>query len=351
MAERTNHEVTHEQLLLSRKGTIFEEGWARKPVWRYDRKAIKAPRIRIKEWDYYAITSRSGGWTLCGTISDLGYAGLFSISYIDYSKGRFSQADKIRFLTMHKTGLSPSSSKDNEVCFSCEDMRLSFIKKGTRRNVLLSAPKMVLPDGRVGLDARFELVQPKEMESMNIATSWEENRKAFYLNEKVNCMPATGTIRRGNDTDVIEFGDDVWGVLDWGRGRWTYRNTWYWGSGSGSVDGHSFGFNIGYGFTDRSPASENVLFYDGRIHKLADIEFCIPEDDLMKPWRFTSSDGRFEMDFEPAVDRFSDTKALIIRSKQHQVFGYFTGDAVLDDGKVIHLDSFPAFAEKVYNRY
>ncbi len=346
-----NHEVTKKQDLLSNKGTIVEEGWARHPVWIYDRKMIKASKLRIKEWDYYAITSKKDGWTLCGTISDLGYAGLFSISFIDYNKGAFAQTDKMKFFTLHKTGLSPSSAKDNDVCFSCEDMRLTFVKKGIKRNVLISAPKLVLPDGRVGLDARFELLQPNEMESMNIATSWAEKRNAFYLNEKVNCMPAKGTLRRGNDTETIDFDDDVWGVLDWGRGRWTYKNTWYWGSGSGSVDGHLFGFNIGYGFTDRTPASENVIFYDGKIHKLDDIEFCIPEDDIMKNWKFTSSDGRFEMDFKPVVDRFSDTNALIIRSRQHQVFGYFTGDAKLDDGTVIHLDRFPAFAEKVYNRY
>ncbi len=351
MASERNHEVTKQQDLLTRKGVIAEEGWARTPVWSYDRKAIKAPKIRIKEWDYYAITNIREGWTLCGTISDLGYAGLFSISYIDYNRKAFSQADKMKFFTLHKTGLAPSSRMDNEVCFSCESLRLTFIKKGTKRNILISAPDMVLPDGSKGLDARFELTQPSEMESMNIATSWEKKRKSFYLNEKVNCMNAVGTIRRGNDTVKYEANDDIWAVLDWGRGHWTYVNTWYWGSGSGYVDGHRFGFNIGYGFTDRSPASENVIFYDGKVHKIDDIEFCIPEDDIMKPWKFKSSDGRFEMDFTPAVDRFSDTNALVIRSKQHQVFGYFTGDAILDDGTKVHIEDFPAFAEKVYNRY
>ena len=34
-----NHEVTKEQPLLGEDGKIAEPGWARRPVWKYDRKA------------------------------------------------------------------------------------------------------------------------------------------------------------------------------------------------------------------------------------------------------------------------------------------------------------------------
>ena len=49
------------------------------------------------------------------------------------------------------------------------------------------------------------------------------------------------------------------GTLDWGRGVWTYDNTWYWGSGNADINGNSFGFNIGYGFGNTSAATENVM--------------------------------------------------------------------------------------------
>ncbi len=344
-----NHEVTKEQVLLSGNGTILEEGWARHPIWLYDRDRVKAPRKRLKEWDYYAITSMKEGWTLSATISDLGYARFLAIAFIDLRTGGYAQAEKSQLLFNSKPDLPQNSMFDNEICYSFEDLRISFIRKGQKRNVLVCAPDLVLPDGRVGLDARIELLQPDEMESMNIATSWAENRRAFFLNEKINCMPAIGSLRLGNDTRRIDFSDDVWGMLNWGRGRWTYCNTWFWSSGSGTVDGHSFGFNLGCGITDRQPASENAVFYDGRIHKIDDVEFCIP-DDIMKTWRFKSSDNRFEMEFEPVIDKFSDTNALVIRSNRHQVFGYFTGHAILDDGTRINLDRFPAFAEKIFNR-
>lgn len=349
MSER-NHEVTRRQSLLDAKGRIAEEGWARHPVWIYERKDIKASALKIKEWDYYAITNQKEGWTICGTISDLGYSALLSVSYIDLAHGGFSQKDEMRFFTLGRLGLSPSSTEDGSSQYVGNDIRLTFVKKGPVRRVMIAAPSMKLPDGRIGLDAILELKQPDELESMNIATSWKENRKAFYLNEKVNCMAVTGMVRRGDDVETLEK-DEAWAVLDWGRGRWTYQNTWYWGSGSGMVNGHSFGFNIGYGFTDRLPASENAIFYDGRIHKLDDVRFIIPEGGYMDEWRFESSNGRFEMTFKPKVDRFSKMNLGLIKTVQHQVFGYFTGTAVLDDGTSVHIKDFPAFAEKVFNRY
>ena len=86
-------------------------------------------------------------------------------------------------------------------------------------------------------------------------------------------------------------------------------------------------------------------------HKLDDITFHIPEDSYMKPWTFTSSDGRFEMDFEPVLDRAAKIDFKAIVSDQHQVFGRMRGRAVLDDGTVLDVRNMLCFAEKVHNRY
>ena len=47
------HEVTDVQKLLDKQGYIVTPGWARRPVWQYNRENIAAPSFRIKEWDYY----------------------------------------------------------------------------------------------------------------------------------------------------------------------------------------------------------------------------------------------------------------------------------------------------------
>ena len=46
------HEVTVVQKLLDQQGYVVTPGWARRPVWQYNRENIAAPSFRIKEWDY-----------------------------------------------------------------------------------------------------------------------------------------------------------------------------------------------------------------------------------------------------------------------------------------------------------
>lgn len=344
------HEVVRFQPLLDARGVVAEEGWARRPMWRYDREAVHASRLRIKEWDYYALSSAKGRWAIGLTLSDLGFGALMAIAFVDYQRRQAVQADGIRLLTLLRTGFSPSSGEDNRVALSDGKIRLEFEKKGERRRLAFAAPALALPDGRVGLEGDVVLVQEPSLESINIATTWKENRRAFYLNEKVNCMPASGTLRLGGREERLEEGD-VWGVLDWGRGRWTYKNRWFWGSASGVAGGRRFGFNLGYGFSDRSSASENALFCDGRLHKLQDVRFGIPQEGYLAPWTIEDSEGRLRLRFDPAVDRFSDTNLLLIRSVQHQVFGLFSGEAVLDGGERIIIKDLPGFAEEVFNRW
>lgn len=194
--------------------------------------------------------------------------------------------------------------------------------------------------------------EPKE--SMVIATPFSENQKAFYYNQKINCMRAEGNANL-DGKEYLFTQNTSFGTLDWGRGVWTYNNTWYWGSGSGIVNGKTFGFNIGYGFGDTTAASENMLFYDGVAHKLDRVRFNIHKNDngyeYMNPWTFISNDKRFEMDFIPIIDRSDKTSALIISSNQHQVFGKFTGKVILDDGAVLEIKDFLGFAERVTNKW
>ena len=57
------------------------------------------------------------------------------------------------------------------------------------------------------------------------------------------------------------------------------------------------------------------------------------------------------MDFQPILDRAACTSAGIVKSDQHQVFGRFTGRAVLDGGTAVEVRNFMGFAERVENRW
>ncbi len=334
-------EISKDMELLDDRGRITQEGFARHPHRRYRRDRIKAPWWRIKEWDYYAVIDKDRGAGVTLTFSDLGYAGLFAICFVDIREGLYKQIDTLKPMPRGKMGLREDIDENHELFFEDKKLSMRLVREVDSRRLEFRA-------GRIEGDV--VLRQPPEQERMVIATSWAEKRNAFYYNQKINCMPAEGYMKAEGE-DFAFRPETSFGVLDWGRGNWTYRNRWYWSSASGLLDGVPFGFNLGYGFSDRSTASENMLFHDGRTHKLEEVVFEFDPNRIMEPWRIVDSDGRLDLVFRPRVDRRSDTNLLLIKSVQDQVFGYFSGTAVLDDGRKLALAEFPGFAEDVYNRW
>ena len=75
-----NHEVIIKQPLLDQNGCLSEPGWSRQMVWEYRRGQIRAPKFRIKEWDYYLVLNDAFAGAF--TISDDGYIGLQSVSLL-----------------------------------------------------------------------------------------------------------------------------------------------------------------------------------------------------------------------------------------------------------------------------
>ncbi len=69
-----------------------------------------------------------------------------------------------------------------------------------------------------------------------MAIPFDERLNCFYYDHKINCMPASGVVLVGDKE--YRFEPDIsWGLLDWGKGVWPFRNDWYWGNGSAYVDG------------------------------------------------------------------------------------------------------------------
>lgn len=366
-----NHEVTTKQDLLDKTGEIAEPGWARSQVWNYHRNQIKAPAFRIKEWDYYLVLTDE--FAAAFTISDDGYIGLQSVSLLLFNGMEGGDGKPIEHtetvlnvFPMGKLHMPETSSK-GDVCYKDKRLQMSFTLERDEKtlehstsienqatvcsqNIMKRHITCEFKDFWNGLPFSCDIIlEQPPMDTMVIATPWDK-KHAFYYNQKINCMRASGSMTY--DGKVYEFHPETdFGTLDWGRGVWTYDNTWNWGSCNCELNGKSFGFNIGYGFGNTSAATENVLFYDGKVHKLDDITFHIPEDSYTKPWTFTSSDGRFEMNFVPVLDRAAKLDVKLICTVQHQVFGRMSGKAVLDDGTILELKDVMCFAERVHNKY
>lgn len=340
------HEITSPIPLLNENGNLTEAGYARRLLPIYDRSKVKGGFARLKEWDYYLVSN--GRYALALTIADNSYMGLDSISLLDFEENWQETKSPMSIFPMGRTNF-PATSEKGDVSSSGRGHSISYFNDGTKRLLLAHMDKF--HDGKP-IDAKVTLTDAPE-ESMVICTPFDKPGH-FYFNQKINCMRAQGEVSFNGRRYVFEPSDSF-AVLDWGRGVWTYHNTWFWGTASGLVDGEPFGFNIGYGFGDTSAASENMLIYKGKAHKLSRVIFNIPTKDgkydFMSPWTYTSDDGRFEMDFQPVMDRASCTDIKLIKSDQHQVFGRFTGKAILDDGTVLDVHNLMGSAEVVENKW
>jgi len=342
------NKITSNGNLLNDNGELIECGYATSLIKTYNRNHIKANKLRIKEWDYYLIYNDEYGVAI--TVDDNSYMGLNSLTLIDFKTPKETTKSFMTFMPNGNVGL-PSTSEIGDVKVEKKNYSFEITNDGRKRKIKVWVKNF---DDGVDFNCEFELnKEPKE--SMVIMTPFKEKKTAFYYNQKIVGFKTKGKVKVGGRE--IEFKDDnTRAILDWGRGVWTYKNTWYWGAGCGTIDGKEVGFNIGYGFGDTSAASENMIFIDGIAHKLEDVTFNIPKDengkdDYLSPWTFTSSDGRFEMKFTPIIDRHSNANAIVICSNQHQVFCKFNGNIILDNGSKIELVDFLGFAEKVQNRW
>ena len=334
--------------LLDANGALAQAGYATAPVRRYRRGAVRANPLRIKEWDYYCIADDTA--VLALTIADNGYMGLCSATLIDLPMGWQQTRTFMTAFPMGKTRL-PETSDTGDVAASGKGYSLRFENRDGFRTLSVRVENFC--EGKP-LSARVTLAPPTG-DSMVIATPFQDRPRCFYYNQKINCLRAGGSITLGGDTHALDE-TVATAVLDWGRGVWTYQNTWYWSSLSGYVNGEPFGFNLGYGFGDTRAASENMLFYRGQAHKLGQVRFDIPKkadgsDDFLAPWTFSDDQNRLKLTFTPALDRAALTNLGLLKSDQHQVFGYFDGTAVTDGGETLAFTRMPGFAEKVMNRW
>lgn len=335
------HKLSQIHNLLDENGHVAEAGWANEPLLHYRREDVKVDHSRLKEWDYYLISNEDYG--IAFSIANVGVSTRLTANFMNYQTGEHFTDSEI--VPSHQSILTMPENPYETVEFKTDRVDGKYIRDGYKTKIQVTFRDFFGRD----LFADVELDLPKS-DAMVIVIPFDEGKEMFYYNYKLNCIKPKGSCKFGH-IDVKFDHKTAFSVFDWGRGIWPDSNTWYWGSGSGIVEGNDFGFNIGYGFGNLSAASENMLFFNGKAHKLEEITFHIPKDSFMEPWKFTSSDGRFEMDFVPVLDRCSDLKRGNYSSSQHQVFGKFTGVAVLDDGTEIYLKDFFAFAEKVSNSW
>ena len=343
----TQAELNRSTALLDAEGNLVQVGWARQPLLDCNLENVRFYRVRpfqrfrVKRWDYYGVTTPACFFSV--TLADLGYAGQAFVYLADLETGDYHEET----LTIPLgRGISlPRNSSAGESRFDNGKNRLLFQVEPNGRRLSIHWPGF---NGQ-GLSAELSLHLLPEHESMNIVIPIPGKR--FYYNRKVNCIPAEGWIKHGDERVQVNPAESL-ANLDWGRGVWEYKSFWVWASASGFLaDGRTVGLNLGFGFGDTSAATENALILDGRVHKLGQVDFTYDNENFKHPWQMASPDGRLELELAPFMERVATTNLLLITSEVHQIFGRYRGTVRTDDGESIHLDGLVGFAEEHHARW
>jgi hypothetical protein len=199
------------------------------------------------------------------------------------------------------------------------------------------------------LSADVSIERPEGHQSLGVVVPWSDNR--FQYTVKENTLPARGLVTVGQI--VHRFDDDSWATLDHGRGRWPYRITWNWGSGSGIVAGRTIGIQVGGKWTDGTGSTENALCLDGRIHYIGEeLAWDYDRSDWMGEWRIrTPSSDRVDLRFTPLHVRADRINLGVLFNDTHQAFGTWSGVMMADDGEAVRVDGVNGWAEEVVNRW
>ncbi|MFP4147941.1 MAG: DUF2804 domain-containing protein [Nitriliruptoraceae bacterium] len=127
-------------------------------------------------------------------------------------------------------------------------------------------------------------------------------------------------------------GEEAWGVLDIGRGRWPYRTRWCGGSGAG--------------------ATENGSIVDGEVTKIGpELVWAERWEDPMAPWHVAAPDGTPALTLTPRFDRHARTELVVLGTEVHQVFGRWSGHLTGPDGTRVEVDGLLGFAEESRSRW
>ncbi len=284
-------------------------------------------RLRMKKWDmYHTVTPMHYVNFLMAWV---GYAG-FCTAFV-YDRRSRALVEDARFCPPEPPLEMMRNSTDGRSLFRDRVVRMSFEAKGERRRLRVDWPTFA---GR-GLSGTIDLHEPADHES--ICATHPIGRRRAYYSHKINCMPAKGGLRLGDET-VMLTPADAFGMLDFGRGHYPDRTFWYWATASGlDAAGKRVGFNLGHGNDPADPA-ENAVFYDGKTHKIGPVRCHVPPGDRMKPWRVDAEDGRVKLTFVPEKVRTVNVDFGPMYSKGQPAFGRYSGQVTLDSGRAVRLN-------------
>jgi len=338
-----HNEIYSAVSVLDEQGAPQNFGWARQPHFFYDPALVWAPRRKISESDRYIVFNSTH--MVIFEVRDDGYLGYMGVTVVSLKeKKRSTQV----FQTFFPLGAyeMPSESASGAIRYRRKKTLLDFVPmEGNARIIKVDIPKF----GRRSLRGELVLTEPPMAESLVCNLPWWANGNAFRYSRRSPVLLVEGVIQIGR-SEIIFSNGNAWGIFDWNRSIRPRIDISYWATACGASDGRLIGFSVANGLIDSTAGTENAFFADGRLHKLDQVTFQLPPS-WLSPWHFSSNDRRLEMVFTPQQERTDRRQMLFFSMSRRQVYGSFSGTAVLDDGSTLDFNNITGFAERCRTRF
>ncbi|MDR0785935.1 MAG: DUF2804 domain-containing protein [Treponema sp.] len=324
-------------------GKAIRFGWARAPLFVYDRTLLLVPRRRISEADRYIISSPTHLFVF--EVADDGYLGYVSIHMVSLrDRKKLSKT----FPSLFSLGSfeMPDSVEKGSVRLHRKQFIVDFIvMKSGARVIKVDIPRF---DRHRTLRGEVVLIPPPHSESIATVMPWAKNN-AFRYSVHAPHFSVEGVIQIGV-TEIAFIKGNAWGVFGRVRGVRPNTDIRYWAAACGASGGKQAGFSIGYDSADSRHGTENAFFLDGKLHKLDHVTFHISPTNWLLPWRFTSNNNRLEMVFTPEVEWTGSNRVLSYYSARKRFCGLFAGRVILDNGDPFEF-KITGLAEKRKTRF
>ena len=314
-------------------------GWSRRPLCDA---TLPGPAGRRKRWNYWSFSTPELNFVAAVIDADymrVVFADLLALADRSWHESRLT----LPLVARPRMG----GRADDDVVFGWGGKRIEMLSRGGGVDVLVDWPGF--PGGDLHAQLRAEPTPGQE--SINVTIPWSDKR--YHFTSKQPAIPASGAVRLGGTVYSLS-GPDCFAALDFARGVWRYDSTWNWISASGrDTQGRVVGLNLGAGWTDGTPMTENGVIVDGVAHKIGRaVRFDYDAHDLMRPWRIRSDDEGATVDLvvAPFYRHRLNVDALVICSKLDQVFGRVSGTIALPDVTLV-VDGLLATCEEQKARW
>jgi len=320
--------------LCAGNGELNEDsiGWSRKTLYNCN---LSGRWLRKKKWNYWCTMSEECLFSV--TISNLDYAGMVFIYFLDFKTQKFIEKT---IMTPFGNGCVMPDNVNETVIFKNSDMEVRLLNEQDGTHIVASCKDF---DG-CSMEADINVTMPDGHETLNVVIPW--NKKTFQFTSKQEALPSSGSLRVGERHYNFQS-DSSFSCLDFGRGIWPHKISWNWANASGVVNGRRLGLNLGAKWTDNTGMNENAIVLDGKLTKISeDLAFECDVKNYMNPWKIKScATDCVNLEFVPFYERVAKSNVFIIKSEVHQMVGHFSGYIKTADGEVIELDNFPGCAE------